>query len=138
MKWIFILALAVAVLGLETDHFVLVNSNDSTLASYLEEAYRYYKDKGLNPLPPCSGAKYPVYIDNDASYPAYTEIGGSCINRIVVKTYTKRLIFHEVAHIFYERYDSDTRHYYWADEAVVEAMASVATGVYYYPSQFFK
>ena len=137
MKWIFILALAVAVLGLETDHFVLVNSSDSTLASYLEEAYRYYKDKGLNPLPPCSGAKYPVYIDNDAPYPAYAEIGGSCINRIVVKTYTKRLIFHEVAHIFYERYDSDTRHYYWADEAVVEAMASVATGVYYYPSLFF-
>jgi len=129
--------LAVAVYALETEHFV-VTPDDQTLAKYLEEAYSFYVGKGLKPAPPCQGAKYQVLIDSSNAYAGDTEIGDRCIVRIVFKPqYTPRLVYHEVGHVFFEYY----RHYtqdLWVDEAVPEAMASVATGVYYFPQMYFR
>lgn len=137
MRWVLVLVLlAVAVYALETEHFV-VTPDDQTLAKYLEEAYSFYVGKGLKPAPPCQGTKYPVYVDASSPYAGGTEIGDRCIIRIVFKEYTRRLVFHEVAHVFFETY----KHYaqdFWVDEAVPEAMASVATGVYYFPQKYFQ
>ena len=138
MRWLLVVALlaAVAAYDLETEHFVIY-SDDSKLAEYLEEAYSFYVDKGLKPAPPCQGAKYPVYVDASSPYAGNTEIGNGCIMRIVFKEYTRRLVYHEVAHVFFEYY----KHYMqdlWVDEAVPEAMASVATGVYYFPQKYFQ
>jgi len=137
VRWVLVLVLlAVAVYALETEHFV-VTPDDQTLAKYLEEAYSFYVGKGLKPAPPCQEAKYPVYVDASSPYAGGTEIGDRCIIRIVFKEYTRRLVFHEVAHVFFESY----KHYeqdFWVDEAVPEAMASVATGVYYFPQKYFQ
>ncbi|MFZ8808805.1 MAG: hypothetical protein ACO2PN_11975, partial [Pyrobaculum sp.] len=138
MRWLLVVALlaAVAAYALETEHFVIY-SDDSKLAEYLEEAYSFYVGKGLKPAPPCQGAKYPVYVDASSPYAGSTEIGNRCIIRIVFREYTRRLVYHEVAHVFFEYY----KHYaqdFWVDEAVPEAMASVATGVYYFPLKYFQ
>ncbi|MCI4446924.1 MAG: hypothetical protein JHC20_03290, partial [Pyrobaculum sp.] len=138
MRWVLVLVLlAVAVYALETEHFV-VTPDDQTLAKYLEEAYSFYVGKGLKPAPPCQGAKYQVLIDSSNAYAGDTEIGDRCIVRIVFKPqYTPRLVYHEVGHVFFEYY----KHYeqdFWVDEAVPEAMASVATGVYYFPQMYFQ
>jgi hypothetical protein len=129
--------LAVAVYALETEHFV-VTPDDQTLAKHLEEAYSFYVSKGLKPAPPCQGAKYQVLIDSSNAYAGHIEIGDRCIARIVFKPqYTPRLVYHEVGHVFFEYY----KHYLqdlWVDEAVPEAMASVATGVYYSPPMYFQ
>jgi hypothetical protein len=138
VRWLLVVALlaAVATYALETEHFVIY-SDDSKLAEYLEEAYSFYVDKGLKPAPPCQGAKYPVYVDASSPYAGNTEIGNGCIMRIAFKEYTRRLVYHEVGHVFFEYY----KHYMqdlWVDEAVPEAMASVATGVYYFPQKYFQ
>ncbi|MEM3997665.1 MAG: hypothetical protein QXP31_11530 [Pyrobaculum sp.] len=137
MRWLFlVLVLALGALGLETSHFV-VTPNDTTLAGYLEDAYSYYTSKGLAPAPPCQGQKYPVYVDSSSQYDAYTQLGGECVVKLVFKPgYTRRLVFHEVGHVFLEKYDS-SQDYFWGDEAAPEAMASVATGVYYFPAMYF-
>ncbi len=134
------LVLALALLALAvyaSDHFV-VTPDDQTLAKYLEEAYSFYVGKGLRPAPPCQGTKYQVVIDPSNADAGHTEIGNNCIKRIVFKPqYTPRLVYHEVGHVFFEYY----RHYLqdlWVDEAVPEAMASVATGVYYFPHMYFQ
>jgi len=143
VRWLLVVALlaAATAYALETDHFIVYSdeSNLATnLANYLEEAYSFYVGKGLKPTPPCQGSKYPVYVDASNSYAGDTEIGDRCIWRIVFKPgYTRRLVFHEVAHVFFESY----KHYaqdFWVDEAVPEAMASVATGVYYFPPMYFR
>ncbi len=132
-----LLAVVALVYALETTHFV-VTPDDPTLANYLEEAYNYYKGKGLDPAPPCQGDKYRVYVDSSSQYDAYTALGGGCIVEQRFKPgYTRRLAFHEVGHIFLAKYDSAPGDYFWADEATPEAMASVATGVYYFPSKYF-
>ncbi|MEM0484969.1 MAG: hypothetical protein QW434_09785 [Pyrobaculum sp.] len=132
-----LLAVVAVVYALETDHFVVI-PDDQTLANYLEEAYGYYKDKGLDPAPPCQGDKYKVYVDPSSQYDAYTALGNGCIVEQRFKPgYTRRLAFHEVGHIFFAKYDSAPGDYFWADEATPEAMASVATGVYYFPSKYF-
>jgi hypothetical protein len=138
VRWVLVLVLlAVAVYALETEHFV-VTPDDQTLAKYLEGAYSFYVGKGLKPAPPCQGAKYQVLIDSSNAYAGDTEIGDRCIVRIVFKPqYTPRLVYHEVGHVFFEYY----KHYLqdlWVDEAVPEAMASVATGVYYFPQMYFQ
>ena len=138
MRWVLVLVLlAVAVYALETEHFV-VTPDDQILAKYLEEAYSFYVSKGLKPAPPCQGAKYQVLIDSSNAYAGHTEIGDRCIVRIVFKPqYTPRLVYHEVGHVFFEYY----KHYLqdlWVDEAVPEAMASVATGVYDFPKKYFQ
>ena len=143
MRWLLVVALlaAVAAYALETEHFIIY-SDDSKLAEglakYLEEAYSFYVGKGLKPPPPCRGAKYPVYVDASSPYAGSTEIGNGCIVRIVFKPQpTPRLVYHEVAHIFFEYYKHYTQDL-WVDEAVPEAMASVATGVYYFPQMYFQ
>ncbi|MEZ0320230.1 MAG: hypothetical protein ABWK05_09630 [Pyrobaculum sp.] len=142
MRWLLLVfVLALAALGLETDHFVVTPDDAQhhvqVLAGYLEEAYSYYTSKGLAPAPPCQGQKYPVYVDSSSQYDAYTQLGGGCVVKLVFKPgYTKRLVFHEVVHVFLERYDS-SQDYFWGDEATPEAMASVATGVYYFPNMYF-
>lgn len=138
MRWLLVVALLVAATAyaLETEHFI-VYSDDSNLAKYLEEAYSFYVGKGLKPAPPCQGTKYPVYVDASNPYAGDTEIGDRCIWRIVFKDYTRRLVFHEVAHVFFEYYKHYTQDF-WVDEAVPEAMASVATGVYYFPHMYFQ
>jgi len=138
VRWVLVLVLlAVAVYALETEHFA-VTPDDQNLAKYLEEAYSFYVSKGLRPAPPCQGAKYQVLIDSSNAYAGHTEIGDRCIVRIVFKPqYTPRLVYHEVGHVFFEYY----KHYLqdlWVDEAVPEAMASVATGVYYFPPMYFQ
>ncbi len=138
MRWVLVLVfLALAVYALETEHFV-VTPDDQTLAGYLEEAYSFYVGRGLSPAPPCQGTKYQVVVDPHNAHAGHTEIGDRCIVRIVFKPqYTRRLVYHEVGHVFFEYY----RHYLqdlWVDEAVPEAMASVATGVYYFPQTYFQ
>ena len=138
VRWVLVLVLlAVAVYALETEHFV-VTPDDQTLAKYLEEAYSFYVGRGLKPAPPCQGTKYQVYVDPSNNNVGDTHIGNRCIEKIVFRPqYTPRLVYHEVGHVFFESY----KHYQqdlWVDEAVPEAMASVATGVYYFPQMYFQ
>ncbi|ABL88280.1 conserved hypothetical protein [Pyrobaculum islandicum DSM 4184] len=135
--FLLLLVLTAAVLyALETEHFI-VTPDDPVLAKYLENAYSYYRDRGLSPAPPCGGSKYVVYIDPSSPYDGYTEFGGGCIIKVVFKpSYTMRLVYHEVGHVFFASYDL-SNDYFWVDEATPEAMASVATGVYYFPDKYF-
>lgn len=141
-----ILLLVVAVYALETEHFV-ITPDDNTIAQYLENAYNYYLKKGLQPAPSCDGTKYKVYIDPSSQYDAYTRFNGGCIlDQRFKPGYTPRLVFHEVGHIFFEKYDLTPDDYFWPDEAAVEAMAAVATSevypemtarAYYFVSLYF-
>mgnify|MGYP001772490010 CR=1 FL=1 len=133
---LFALFLAVAVAALETEHFV-ITPDDPTLAGHLENAYSFYVSKGLSPAPPCQGSKYQVYYSQSLGDVAYTKLGRGCVIEIDFGRYTRRLVFHEVGHVFLANYDPDMYDYFWAKEAAPEGMASVATGVYYFPAMYF-
>ncbi|WP_148682991.1 hypothetical protein [Pyrobaculum ferrireducens] len=133
---LFLLVLAVAASVAASTHFV-VTPDDAVLANYLEKAYSYYTGKGLAPLPPCSGDKYLVYVNASAQYPGATYFGNGCVLKQEFRPgYTERLAFHEVAHMFFARFHN-IFDYFWIDEATPEAMASVATKVYYFPPMYF-
>ncbi|MFN7106437.1 MAG: hypothetical protein ACK4M3_07650, partial [Pyrobaculum sp.] len=130
-----LLAAALLLAVYETDHFV-VYSDDSQLGQFLEEAYQYYHKRGLDPRPPCGGQKYPVYLDAAVEGGSTSFSTSGCIYNIKFNPshYTeRRLVAHEVAHIFIPIGD-----YFWASEALPEAMAAVSTGDYYSPHFYFE